>query len=425
MATFAGLGAIATAIEGIYKAISFFIEQASQIQALVNAVKDSIGNIAAGQIGTAASLIESALARSLSLTINFLAGLVGLGNVGKYVRDIIERVRVRVDAAVNKLVDLVVTQGNSWLAQGGSSRSSNVAGGSNRPGSQRPVGGQGNGNRRQIVVPEQSKRVEMYGGEFHTLYMYLKNGQCGVDIASRREYFKTVLERAIEYFTNKYGGKNTDPLPALRTFLKTVNDYEYELNMAASRASTEAQVINKMHDRLDKMATQLVKIGIQYQIKDLQELKDDRRYSSGGELRLEYRNNIRGNFYLTFNDNSLKNKAKLLTAAKKKAKTKPGYNQFPAAKQPDIYWCENRGPGLQWTPHFADEKKTNEIPALDHMVEVGTHWNRIGYNQSQAERVAWFNDTSNHQVICTHHNSSKSGPTMRKDVGPNFKGPGE
>ncbi len=119
VATFAGLGAIATAIEGIYKAISFFIEQASQIQALVNAVKDSIGNIAAGQIGTAASLIESALARSLSLTINFLAGLVGLGNVGKYVRDIIEGVRERVNAAVNKLIEYVAQQGDRWLATAG------------------------------------------------------------------------------------------------------------------------------------------------------------------------------------------------------------------------------------------------------------------------------------------------------------------
>jgi hypothetical protein len=411
------------------------------------------------------------------VAINFLARQVGLGNVGQKVREIIGRVRARVDAAVDKLIEHVVRQGNSWLAKAGrgrsnnqqpmpnnrpkpqpatqnrpgqnnrqpapnprpkpqpttqnrpgqnsSSRSSNVAGGSNRPGSQRPVRGQGNGNRRQIVVPEQSKRVEMYG-ESHTLYMYLKNGQCGVDIASRREYFETVLQTAIEYFQKKYGqGKNTEPLPALRTFLKTVKEYKHDLNMAASRASTEAQVTNEMHKYLDRIAGKLKQIGDRYKIKDLQELKDDRRYSSGGELRPEYRNNIRGNFYRDFNKTSDRNKVKLLEAAKKKAKTKPDYNQFPAAKQPHIYWCENRGPGLQWNPHFADEKKTNEIPALDHMVEVGTHWNRIGHNQSQDEREAWYNDTSNHQVICTHHNSSKSGPTMRKDVGPNFKGPGE
>jgi len=54
-----------------------------------------------------------------------LAGLVGLGNVGQRVREIIERVRVRVDAAVNKLVDLVAQQGNSWLATAGGGRANN------------------------------------------------------------------------------------------------------------------------------------------------------------------------------------------------------------------------------------------------------------------------------------------------------------
>jgi hypothetical protein len=47
VATFTGLGAIANVIQAIYETIAFSIEQASQIQALVNAVKDSIGNIAA------------------------------------------------------------------------------------------------------------------------------------------------------------------------------------------------------------------------------------------------------------------------------------------------------------------------------------------------------------------------------------------
>jgi hypothetical protein len=324
---------------------------------------------------------------------------------------------------VNKLVDLVAKQGNDWLAKAGKGRPSNAAGGRNKPGSQRPVRGQGNGNRRQIVVREQSKRFEMYG-KSHTLYMYLKNGQFEVDIASRREYFEDVLKTAINYFEDKYGGKNTDPLPALKTFLTTVREYKYTLTLAAARKSKEAEVNKEMHKYLDKIAKQLTAIGNKHKISDLQKLKDDRRYSSGGELRLEYRNNIRQTFYRSFNSASLANKETLLTAAKKAAKTKPGYSNFSAADQPHIYWCEDRGGGL-WTPHFADARKRAQKPALDHIVEVGTHWNRIGYNQSQADREAWNNDTSNHQVICTHHNSSKSGPTMKKDVGPNFKGPDE
>jgi hypothetical protein len=65
--------------------------------------------------------------------------IVGLGNVGQKVREIIGRVQARVDVAVNKLVDLVAKQGNDWLAKAGGGRPSNAAGGSGRPGSQRPV----------------------------------------------------------------------------------------------------------------------------------------------------------------------------------------------------------------------------------------------------------------------------------------------
>jgi hypothetical protein len=64
VATFAGLGAIANVIQAIYNARSFFIEQASQIQALVNAVKDSIGNIAAGQVGAATNYIDGEVEQS-------------------------------------------------------------------------------------------------------------------------------------------------------------------------------------------------------------------------------------------------------------------------------------------------------------------------------------------------------------------------
>jgi len=92
----------------------------------VNAVKDSIGNIAAGQVGAATNYIESALARSLSVAINFLARQVGLGNVGQKVRDIIKRVQGKIDAAMNKLIEYVAQQGKSWLLpKAGVGRSNN------------------------------------------------------------------------------------------------------------------------------------------------------------------------------------------------------------------------------------------------------------------------------------------------------------
>ena len=132
MATFSGFGAIALAVEGIYKAIAFFIEQGSQIQALVNAVAASISNIAAGRVSAAADYIESTMARSLSVAISFLARIVGLGNVGQRVRGILEQVRSRVDDGVSRLIDLLVSRGKDWLARASGVRANNGAGSGNR-----------------------------------------------------------------------------------------------------------------------------------------------------------------------------------------------------------------------------------------------------------------------------------------------------
>ena len=119
VATFSGFGAIAVAAEGIYNALAFLIEKADGMQVLMDAIAASIGNIVAGQVAVAANYIESTLARSLSMAISFLARIVGLGNVGQRVRDIIAQVRGKIDAAVNKLVDLIVDKGNDWLAKAG------------------------------------------------------------------------------------------------------------------------------------------------------------------------------------------------------------------------------------------------------------------------------------------------------------------
>jgi hypothetical protein len=180
------------------------------------------------------------------------------------------------------------------------------------------------------------------------------------------------------------------------------------------------RVTDMMHVALNHLATQLGVLGTKYGIKDLADLGDDRRYADGGELRPQYQGskNARPLFYGNFNSTARSNQANLLIAAKLKAKSQSGY---AGSHQ---YWCEDRG-SHGWTPHLADETKNEEKPALDHIEEVGSHWNRIGHNQTQAEREDWFNDTSNHQVICTHHNSSKKGPNYTNLVGPNFKGPGE
>jgi hypothetical protein len=111
-------GAIIQAIIAIYNTVVFFIERAQQIAALAEAVFDSISNIAAGNIGAAISYVERTMARALPVIIGFLARLIGLGNVGDHIRDIIKKVQAPVERAIDKVAGFVVQRAKSLLAVG-------------------------------------------------------------------------------------------------------------------------------------------------------------------------------------------------------------------------------------------------------------------------------------------------------------------
>jgi hypothetical protein len=94
------------ACKAIYDIVMFFVNRGSQIIALVNAVIDSIASIVKGNIAAAANLVENALAKAVPVAIGFLAGLLGLGDPSKPVRQTIEKAQ----APVNKAIDWVIHQ---------------------------------------------------------------------------------------------------------------------------------------------------------------------------------------------------------------------------------------------------------------------------------------------------------------------------
>ncbi len=91
------------ACKAIYDIIMFFVERASQIGSLVNALIDSIGAIAGGSVGAAAGAVENALAKGIPVAIGFLSSLLGLGNVSEKVQEIIQGVRGLVDKGLNAI----------------------------------------------------------------------------------------------------------------------------------------------------------------------------------------------------------------------------------------------------------------------------------------------------------------------------------
>jgi hypothetical protein len=110
------VGAIIQGIITIYNTIVFFIERAQQIGALVEAVFDSIANIAAGNLGAAITYVERTMARALPVIIGFLARLIGLGNISGQIRSFIERVQAMVDKAIGKVVDFIVKRVRGLVA---------------------------------------------------------------------------------------------------------------------------------------------------------------------------------------------------------------------------------------------------------------------------------------------------------------------
>jgi hypothetical protein len=101
-------GAIVQAVIGICDTVTFLIEKASQIMALIEAVINSVTAIAQGAIGGAANWIEKSLASTIPLVIGFLAQLLGLGGISKKIKETIEKVQNFVDKAIDKAIAKIV-----------------------------------------------------------------------------------------------------------------------------------------------------------------------------------------------------------------------------------------------------------------------------------------------------------------------------
>ena len=106
-------GAIIQAIIAIYNTIAFFVERIKQIVALVEAIVDSIANIAAGKLGPAANYVEKTLARTIPVILGFLARLIGLGDVSTSIKKVITTIQEKVDMAIDKAIAWVVEKAKS------------------------------------------------------------------------------------------------------------------------------------------------------------------------------------------------------------------------------------------------------------------------------------------------------------------------
>ena len=111
-------GAVIQAIIAIYNTIMFFIERIEQIIDLVEAVVNSIANIADGKLDDAANYVEQSMARTIPVIISFLARLIGLGNVSGAIQNILRRVHRAVDRAIDRVIAWIARQARRLIRAG-------------------------------------------------------------------------------------------------------------------------------------------------------------------------------------------------------------------------------------------------------------------------------------------------------------------
>ena len=100
-------GAIVQAILAIYNVVMFFVENLSRIIEFAKSIIDSVVKIAAGAISSAAGFIEKAMGRTVPIMLAFLARLIGLGGIGKAVKNGISTVRKPIDKVLDRIVGFV------------------------------------------------------------------------------------------------------------------------------------------------------------------------------------------------------------------------------------------------------------------------------------------------------------------------------
>ncbi|HMV67203.1 MAG TPA: hypothetical protein PKA64_10160, partial [Myxococcota bacterium] len=109
-------GAVLQAIELIYRVVSWVFNNAARIFSLVETVVNGAADLVAGNIGGMANAVEGALARIIPPVIDFLAGLLGFGDLPDRIAGVIRGFQGRVERILDRVIGWLAGQARRLLA---------------------------------------------------------------------------------------------------------------------------------------------------------------------------------------------------------------------------------------------------------------------------------------------------------------------
>jgi hypothetical protein len=255
------VGAVFEAIVETYRTVEFFVKKINQILSLVEAIVDSIANIAAGQIAAAANYVEKTLARTIPVIIGFLASLIGLDDISEGIRDTIEALQEKVDEAIDAAIDWIVKQVKALFGK------------DEKEGDQKGAAGPG----------DLKDSFEMHGTP-HTIRAHSEAGKVEFRMSSPEEKDISETIRWIrDFYTDLYSQrKDPDKAAALSSRLDAL---EAKLDQAvkdvlAAPDATSAQETMKSQEI--ELRTGLSDIGQEFGIRGLYYTPPTHRYIASG-----------------------------------------------------------------------------------------------------------------------------------------------
>jgi hypothetical protein len=99
------VGAFIEACLAIYNLIVFFIDHASQIGEMLEGIFDSIEDMVDGKIDAAATRIENAMTRSITLLLGFLTSLIGVPSPASAIHRIVSGLQDKIYKGLDWLLE--------------------------------------------------------------------------------------------------------------------------------------------------------------------------------------------------------------------------------------------------------------------------------------------------------------------------------
>ena len=109
------VGAIAQAVEAIYRVLKWIFENAARIFSLVETIVNGITAIIAGDISGMATAVEQALSGLITPVVDFLADYMGFGDLPDKIAETIKGFQEWIEGLLDKVIEFLVDRAKALL----------------------------------------------------------------------------------------------------------------------------------------------------------------------------------------------------------------------------------------------------------------------------------------------------------------------